>query len=45
MKIEIRSNTSLYIEINGHTYYIDDSTNEQIMSVWKTRKNKNKNKS
>ena len=31
MKIDIRSESSLYIEINGWTYYIDDSTNEQII--------------
>jgi len=31
MKIDIRSENSLYIELNGWTYYIDDSTNEQIM--------------
>jgi len=30
MKIDIRSKDSLYITINNHTYYIDDSTNEQI---------------
>ena len=31
MKIDIRSENSLYIELNGWTYYIDDSTNEQII--------------
>ncbi len=30
MKIDIRSQDSVYITINNHTYYIDDSTNEQI---------------
>ena len=30
MKIDIRSKESVYITINNHTYYIDDSTNEQI---------------
>ena len=35
MKIDIRSDSSLYIELNGWTYYIDDSTNEQIMEKWK----------
>ena len=34
MIIDIRSETSLYIEINDHVFYIDDSTNEQIMSCW-----------
>lgn len=37
MKIDIRSNTSLFIEINGYTYYIDDSTNEQIVDVFKPK--------
>ena len=31
MKIDIRSDNSLFIELNGYTYYIDDSTNEQII--------------
>jgi len=31
MKIDIKSENSLYIELNGWTYYIDDSTNEQII--------------
>ena len=31
MKIDIRSDNSLFIELNGYTYYIDDSTNEQIV--------------
>ncbi len=35
MKIDVRSNSSVYIEINGYTYYIDDSTNEQIMEKYK----------
>ena len=36
VKINITSDSSLYIEINGWTYYIDDSTNEQIMDKWVT---------
>ena len=43
MKIDVRSEESLYITINGWTYYIDDSTNEQIITKWKDgdeRKNK-----
>ena len=35
MKIEIKRHTSLYITINGYVYYIDDSTNEQIIDKWK----------
>jgi len=31
MKIDIRSKDCLYVEINGYVYYIDDSTNEQII--------------
>ena len=35
MKIDVRSEESLYVTINGWTYYIDDSTNEQIITKWK----------
>ena len=35
MKIDVRSDESLYIEINGWTYYIDDSTDEQIIKKWR----------
>ena len=35
MKIDVKSEESLYITINGWTYYIDDSTNEQIIKKWK----------
>ena len=44
MKIDVRSEESLYITINGWTYYIDDSTDEQIITKWKDgdeRKNQN----
>lgn len=37
MKIEITSKDSVYIQINEHIYYIDDSTNEQIMDKWSTQ--------
>ena len=40
MVIDIRSNKSLYVTIGNYTYYIDDSTNEQIFEKY----NKNKNK-
>ena len=36
MKIKVNTQECLYIEINGWTYYIDDSTNEQIMDKWVT---------
>ena len=35
MKIDIRTTDCVYITINGWTYYIDDSTNEQIITKWK----------
>ena len=35
MEIDVKSKDSLYININGWTYYIDDSTNEQIIEKWK----------
>tara|TARA_R110002153_G_scaffold111374_2_gene253008 strand:- start:122 stop:235 length:114 start_codon:yes stop_codon:yes gene_type:complete len=34
MKIDIRSDNSLFIELNGYTYYIDDSTDEQIIEKY-----------
>ena len=38
LKIDIRSPLSLYITLNGWVYYIDDSTNEQIISKWEEEK-------
>jgi len=35
MKIDKRSEESVYITINGWVYYIDDSTDEQIMDKWR----------
>ena len=37
MEIDIRSNKSLYVTIGNYTYYIDDSTNEQIINKWKNK--------
>lgn len=34
MKIDIRSKDALYIKINEYVYYIDDSTDEQIIDKW-----------
>ena len=34
MKIDVRTNECVYITLNGWVYYIDDSTNEQIL--WKS---------
>jgi len=38
MKIDIRTTDCVYITINGWTYYIDDSTNEQIFEKFEERK-------
>jgi hypothetical protein len=35
MIIDVRSKESVYITINGVTYYIDDSTDEQIVELYK----------
>ena len=42
MIIDVRTGDCLYVTINGWVYYIDDSTNEQIMEKWKDKKNKTK---
>ena len=34
-KVEFRSKDSVYIKLNGWIYYIDDSTNEQIINKWR----------
>jgi len=36
MKIQVSSENSLYVKLNGYTYYIDDSTNEQIIEKYET---------
>lgn len=36
VQIDIRSDKSMYITIGEYTYYIDDSTGEQVMDYWKT---------
>ena len=38
MKIEVKTEDCVYITINGWTYYIDDSTNEQIFEKFEERK-------
>jgi hypothetical protein len=35
MIIDQRSDTTVFITINGWVYYIDDSTNEQIIERWR----------
>ena len=34
MIIDVRTGDCLYVTINGWVYYIDDSTNEQIIEKW-----------
>ena len=34
MKIDVRSKQSVFIEIDDYTFYIDNSTNEQIIDYW-----------
>lgn len=34
MKIDVRSEQSVFIEIDDYTFYIDNSTNEQIIDYW-----------
>ena len=38
MKIDQRSDESVYITLNGWIYYIDDSTGEQIIQKWRDLK-------
>ena len=34
MRIDVVDDNVVYLNINGYTYYIDDSTNEQIFEKW-----------
>ena len=34
MKIDVRNKQCVYIKIDDYTFYIDNSTNEQIMNCW-----------
>ena len=38
MKIDIKTQKCLYVTIDNHTYYIDNSTDEQIVSIYKNKK-------
>ena len=40
MNIDIRSPQSMYVEMDGWTFYIDNSTGEQIVEKWKNDKSK-----
>ncbi len=35
MRIDVVDDNAVYINLNGYTYYIDDSTNEQLLEKWK----------
>ena len=35
MRIDVVDNNAVYINLNGYTYYIDDSTNEQLLEKWR----------
>ena len=37
MRIDVVDDNALYINLNGYTYYIDDSTDEQILKKWKEK--------
>ena len=35
MRIDVVDDNVVYINLNGWTYYIDDSTDEKILKKWK----------
>ena len=37
MRIDVVDDNAVYINLNGYTYYIDDSTNEQLLKKWRKR--------
>ena len=37
MRIDVVDDNALYINLNGYTYYTDDSTDEQIMKKYKEK--------
>ena len=37
MRIDVVDDNALYINLNGYTYYIDDSTDEQIIKKYKEK--------
>lgn len=43
MKIDIKTEKCLYITIDDHTYYIDNSTNEQIITIYNSKEYKRRN--
>ena len=40
MNIDIRSPQSIYVEMDEWTFYIDNSTGEQIVEKWKNDESK-----
>jgi len=37
MRMDVVDDNALYINLNGWTYYIDDSTDEQILKKYKEK--------
>ena len=37
MIVKLTTEQSVYIEIDGYTYYIDHSLNEPIVEIWKEK--------
>jgi hypothetical protein len=35
MRIDVVDDQAVYINLNGYTYYVDDTTDEQIIKKWK----------
>ena len=40
-RFDVVSSNCVYVNLNGFNYYIDDSTNEQILKKWKERNEEN----
>jgi len=38
MRIDVVAEETVYINLNGWTYYIDDSTGEQLLEKYRTEK-------
>ena len=37
MRIDVVDDNAVYINLNGYTYYIDDSTHEQYIEKWREK--------
>jgi len=42
MVIVVTAEDALHIEMNGYTYFVDDSTNEQLIKKYKDKKGERK---